>query len=192
MEKYGFIYLWYDKKYKKFYVGRHWGSEDDGYICSSKVMREAYRRRPDDFKRRIINKINSKDLLVIEEQRWLDMIKKNEVGVRYYNKTLKSATPSTNGYKHSKETIEKIRSSNKGKIVSEETKQKLRESAQKQFSQEKNRTLVSDKTKQMWKDESYAKRVREAMKSGVTDDVRRIRSENAKRINNIRWNKITE
>ena len=59
MEKYGFIYVWYDKKHKRYYVGSHWGHEDDGYICSSSWMRKAYRRRPSDFRRRIIARVTT-------------------------------------------------------------------------------------------------------------------------------------
>lgn len=50
-------------------------------------MRKAFRRRPDDFqKRRILARIytNRKDLL-IEEYRWLQMIKPEEIKKRYYN-----------------------------------------------------------------------------------------------------------
>jgi hypothetical protein len=69
MEKYGFVYIWYDHKNIRFYIGSHWGHENDGYICSSRWMRNAYKRRPNDFKRRIISLIysNRKDLL-LEEQ----------------------------------------------------------------------------------------------------------------------------
>lgn len=82
----GFVYLWFDRKHKRYYIGSHWGTEDDGYICSSRWMRKAYRRRPEDFKRRIIARIhtNRKDLL-IEEKRWLRMIKPEERKIRYYN-----------------------------------------------------------------------------------------------------------
>lgn len=82
----GFIYIWRDKKHNRYYIGSHWGSEDDEYICSSDSMREAYRRRPADFKRRIVSKVITirKDLLE-EEQHWLDMIKPEEFGRRYYN-----------------------------------------------------------------------------------------------------------
>ena len=124
---YGFIYIWYDKKYKRYYVGRHWGTEDDGYICSSNRMGDAYRRRPKDFRRKIISKIyTSKEDLVIEEQKWLDMIKPEECGQRYYNVSLKSDTPTMRGRKHSAETIEKIRNGNIGKQRSLETKEKIR------------------------------------------------------------------
>jgi hypothetical protein len=49
-------------------------------------MTSAYKRRPQDFKRKVISKVytNKKDLLE-EEYRWLSMIKKEELGKRYYN-----------------------------------------------------------------------------------------------------------
>jgi hypothetical protein len=85
-EKYGFVYIWYDRKHKKYYVGCRWGCEDDGYICSSPWMKRGYKRRPEDFKRRILSKIftNKKDLLE-EEYKWLSMIKKEELSKKYYN-----------------------------------------------------------------------------------------------------------
>lgn len=85
MEKSGFIYLWYDGKRRRFYLGCHWGTEDDGYICSSTVMRNAYRRRPQDFKRRVIQRNISKENLLEEEFKWLSLIPDEELGKRYYN-----------------------------------------------------------------------------------------------------------
>lgn len=85
MEEYGFVYLWYDRKRKMYYVGCHWGTEGDGYICSSNRMRDAYRRRPEDFKRRIIEKTNDKLNLYEVEYRWLSMIDDIELGKKYYN-----------------------------------------------------------------------------------------------------------
>ena len=129
MEKYGFVYLWYDKKYKRFYLGRHWGTKEDKYICSSNSMRDAYRRRPEDFKRRIISYIYSSfDDLVIEEQKWLNKIKVNECGKKYYNVSLSASTPTMRNKKHSDETKEKMKSAALGRLVSEETKEKLRQS----------------------------------------------------------------
>lgn len=86
MEKYGFVYIWYDRKHKRYYLGCHWGREDDSYICSSRHMRNAYRRRPEDFKRRVIKRVytNRKDLF-IEEHRWLSMIPLEQLGKSYYN-----------------------------------------------------------------------------------------------------------
>ena len=51
----GFVYLWYDKKKKKYCLGSHYGSIDDGYITSTGYMMKAYKKRPDDFKRRILS-----------------------------------------------------------------------------------------------------------------------------------------
>jgi hypothetical protein len=86
MEKYGFVYIWYDCYRKRFYIGCHWGAENDGYICSSSNMLKAYKRRPHDFKRKILKRIytNKKDLLE-EEHRWLSFIKDEELKIKYYN-----------------------------------------------------------------------------------------------------------
>jgi len=85
MEKYGFIYLWYDRKRKMFYLGCHWGTKNDGYICSSNRMRDAYRRRPQDFKRRIVQTNIERNALLDEEYKWLKLINEHELGKRYYN-----------------------------------------------------------------------------------------------------------
>jgi hypothetical protein len=82
----GFVYIWYDCKHKRYYLGSHWGIEDDGYICSSTNMRNNYRNRPQDFKRRILTRITTNRIeLFKEEQRWLDMIRSYDLGRKYYN-----------------------------------------------------------------------------------------------------------
>jgi hypothetical protein len=77
----GFIYIWFDKKRKMYYIGSHIGTTGDGYICSSNRMRSAHRRRETDFKRRILKYV-SKEVILTEEQRYLDMVKDK---TRYYN-----------------------------------------------------------------------------------------------------------
>ena len=86
MEKYGFVYIWHDKKHNRFYIGAHWGTEDDGYICSSKWMRDSYKRRPEDFRRRIISRIytNKKDMFDVE-RKILECVDESELGKKYYN-----------------------------------------------------------------------------------------------------------
>jgi hypothetical protein len=85
-ENYGFVYIWYDNKYNRYYIGCHWGTEDDGYICSSSWMKQAYKKRSEDFKRRIISRIyTNRNNLLEEEYKWLRMIKQEELGKRYYN-----------------------------------------------------------------------------------------------------------
>lgn len=82
----GFVYLWYDRKHKRYYVGSHWGADNDGYICSSTWMKQAYFHRPEDFKRRILKRITtSRQDLLDEEYRYLQMIKPEELKHRYYN-----------------------------------------------------------------------------------------------------------
>ena len=49
-----FVYMWFDKSRKMFYVGMHSGDIDDGYISSSSWLSAEVRYRPHDFKRRII------------------------------------------------------------------------------------------------------------------------------------------
>jgi hypothetical protein len=95
-KKYGFVYIWFDRKHKRYYVGCHWGFVDDGYICSSPWMKKTYKNRPQDFKRRILkNNIHSKNEMYDEEMRWLKMIKISEIKPsnefpRYYNLNIKN------------------------------------------------------------------------------------------------------
>ena len=82
----GFVYIWYDKLRKLYYIGSHKGNVNDRYICSSSRMLKAYKKRPQDFKRRIIKFTNN---LIKEEQKYLDMIKNEELlygkKPKYYN-----------------------------------------------------------------------------------------------------------
>lgn len=85
-QKYGIIYLWFDIKKKRYYLGAHWGTEKDGYICSSRWMKNTYKRRPETFKRRILEKnIDSKEKMFLREEAWLSKIKDSELGKKYYN-----------------------------------------------------------------------------------------------------------
>lgn len=95
-QKYGFVYLWFDRKHKRYYVGCRWGSINDGYVCSSKWMKQAYGNRPQDFKRRIIvSDIKTRVETYVIEQKFLDMIKHTEIKPytekpRYYNLCIKN------------------------------------------------------------------------------------------------------
>ena len=87
MKKPGFIYIWYDKKRKKYYLGSHLGLPGDGYTGSNLRFQTAYKSRPETFKRRILEShsfITPKELLQ-REQAWLDMIDPEELNNRYYN-----------------------------------------------------------------------------------------------------------
>ena len=160
-EKYGFIYLWFDRKHKRFYLGRRWGKTTDKYICSSNWMKQAYNRRPNDFKRRILSYVySSKEALVVEEQRWLDLIKDNELGKRYYNYSKNAKTPH-HGVTHSEETKKKIRESNRGVKRSDSTREANRQASLKQFSNEEQRQKIAEASKKMWEDPEYREKQRQ-------------------------------
>ena len=115
MEKYGFVYIWFDRKHKRYYVGCHWGAENDGYICSSNWMRKSFRKRPEDFKRRILKTGLTRIGMYEEEQRYLDMQKLEEKKIRYYNLNTKNGNL-WHKYPESVKTIgQKISFSKKGK-----------------------------------------------------------------------------
>lgn len=135
-EKYGFVYIWYDRKHKRYYIGCHWGHVNDRYVCSSRWMRQAYKRRPHDFKRRILaTNISTREQTITEETKWLSLIHETELGKRYYNVINK-------GYAHwSHDELERRRISkissirNRGKRNSPRTEFKPgeRRSAQTEF-----------------------------------------------------------
>lgn len=152
-EKYGFVYIWYDRKHKRYYIGSHWGTEDDGYICSSPWMKQAYKHRPNDFKRRILKShLDTRVNTYLEEDKWLKMMKSDEMKPknekpRYYNlkrgvdnlwhqyddkvktigeKISKAKMGKSTGPR-SEETKRKISEANRGKKRSEEYLQKLSE-----------------------------------------------------------------
>jgi hypothetical protein len=138
MEKYGFVYIWFDKYRKMYYIGSHWGTETDGYVCSSNRMRDAYRRRPNDFKRRIIAVVQDRNVLLEQEQKWLSLAEGKSY---YYNFCFVTKNPWWSN-EQSKLTvgqkISRAHKSNpnhgawsKGKVLSEETKEKISKSTSK-------------------------------------------------------------
>jgi hypothetical protein len=97
-----------------FYLGSHFGSVDDGYQGSSKGLKNAFAKRPDDFKRRIVAYYPEDDYagLLRLEKTWLDMIRKDELGDRYYNQVIRAV-----GNLGDPETRRKQSQSQKGKRV---------------------------------------------------------------------------
>jgi hypothetical protein len=102
-------------------------------------MRDAYKRRPNDFKRRILIRIhtNRKDLFENEYQ-WLQLIKKEELRVRYYNivnhlyhENLDNFVYSRKNKTWSPETREKISASLRGKKHTLERRKNQSEAAKK-------------------------------------------------------------
>lgn len=172
MEKYGFVYLWYDKKHKRYYVGCHWGTVDDGYICSSSWMKSAYMRRPSDFKRKILKTNLTREQMYIEESNYLKTIKPNEIKTKYYNlkthldnlwhqypESVKTVGQKISFKKKGKsigpcapETAEKISKANKGRVFSEEHKEKLRQAKLGKKHTEEWKQANSERMKAQWSD----------------------------------------
>lgn len=106
------------------------GYIDDDYLCSSTWMKNSYKRRPQDFKRRIIKRIytDKKDLLK-EEYRYLRLIKKEELGKRYYNLRRTeynlNAASSRLGKTHTEEAKQKIKEKRKLQVITEKHKENI-------------------------------------------------------------------
>jgi NUMOD3 motif len=171
MEKYGFVYIWYDKKRKMYYIGCRWGYENDGYICSSNRMRDAYRRRPNDFKRRIlISNIKDRKQTLIEEYNFLSFIKKEELGKKYYNLSNHHFGHWTTNNEKILTVGEKISLSHrnnpdwgnwsKGRLHSDEAKEKLREANRKQFEDQEQREMRRQKSLELWSNPEYLEKQR--------------------------------
>lgn len=143
IEKYGFVYLWLDRKHGKYYIGCRWGRVDDGYICSSVWMKQAYRIRPQDFKRRILKtNIPTRQQTYIEEQRWLSMIKPKEVKSKYYNLNITN-NEVWHKYDDNIKTVgQKISAAKKGKSTGPCSPEKA-----KKISEAKKAAFASGKTK---------------------------------------------
>jgi hypothetical protein len=123
--KHGFVYIWFDRKRRMFYIGSHWGTEGDGYVCSSDRLRKAYRRRPEDFRRRILSRVHTNRLdLLDQEQRWLDLV--GDKKGRYYNLYYSTRDPWWSKEDASLTVREKISKTLTGRKLGDEHKEKVK------------------------------------------------------------------
>ena len=149
--RYGFVYRWYDSYRNMFYIGCHFGYEDDGYICSSNRMRDAYRRKPNDFSREIlITNIKSRPETLEKEFEYLQQIPDEELGKKYYNLHNHHFGHWSTDEIKSKEIKPKL-IGNKGKILgprSQETKDKISKSnkgKKRKYSKESMESLIKSR-----------------------------------------------
>lgn len=148
-----FVYCWTDHKDNKLYIGSHKGSVDDGYICSSKLVKEQYHLRPQDFSREILYEGSWNEMFKLEGKLLKDADAKNNDS--YYNQhngsgdfrnkhqsseSREKISKAKLGILRTEETKRKISLSrmgnipwNKGKFTSEETKEKIRIARAKQI-----------------------------------------------------------
>ena len=122
--KRSFVYRWIDNLTGKLYIGVHKGSEDDGYVCSSKPFLKEYNQRAHDFTREILAWFDDyKEAREHEIQLLTEVDAKSNLA--YYNKSNGDCASFYSEGPLSEETKTKISEANKGKIVSEETRVRL-------------------------------------------------------------------
>ena len=214
MEKRGFIYIWRDRKHNRYYIGSHWGTENDGYVCSSTWMRNSYNRRPDDFKRRIIEHVHSRENLYDVENKWLSLIKQHEIKTKYYNinlfaghwvaypeniKTIKQKisikTKEAMAKPENRERyLEGLKKRNQ--IQSEETKQKrlkaMKKTMAEKFPEENRRKKLSDEERK----EYYSNKAKanwstpgfkEAVSSKISEALKASKDTRSRHMSSTRW-----
>jgi len=81
-----FVYVWTNTKNNMYYIGKHKGSEDDGYISSGKYFLDAYNADPTTFERTIVFR-GTHDEVRKEENRRIDEAIRNSGYERIYNLT---------------------------------------------------------------------------------------------------------
>lgn len=204
-EKYGFVYIWFDIKYKRYYIGCHWGNIHDGYICSSTWMRNSFNRRPQDFRRRILKSGLDRDEMYLEEQKYLNMININEIkpfssNPRYYNLSLSSKNP-WHKYEDSIKTIgQKISASKTGKSVpcTPEKAKAISEAKKRSFDKRRRETgaAITEKHRlnlsrcrkgkthtEEWKEQA-SKRLKQQWANGTRKNSKNISDEHKQKISN--------
>jgi hypothetical protein len=117
-----FVYCWTDFGTNKLYVGVHKGTPDDGYVCSSKIMKEEYFKRPEDFSREILATGDWPMMYQLETSLLSALQADKDPG--FYNQHLNSGTFYQKGPIDS-ETKKKISLALKGRPLSPETITKL-------------------------------------------------------------------
>lgn len=84
MDYEAFVYLWFDAKERKFYLGYHKGHEEDTYTHSSKVM-ESFSKQdaPSYMRRRILARGSCEEMMKLE----IDLLnnRKEKCWGKYYN-----------------------------------------------------------------------------------------------------------
>jgi hypothetical protein len=91
MDCFGFVYLWFDTKHKKYIIGSHHGANTDSYTTSTggKYVANIFKSRPGTLKRRILEYNTTVDDYRFTqqiEQKWLDLRPNIAENKRYYNK----------------------------------------------------------------------------------------------------------
>lgn len=117
-----FVYCWVDAVTGMRYIGVHKGQPGDGYVCSSKLMKEEYKKRPRDFSRKVLFVGTFEEVHKFET--WLLGCVDAANNPKYYNKT-NNYGPFYNTGPHTENTKFKMSMAKKGKPKSPEHRAKL-------------------------------------------------------------------
>jgi len=117
-----FVYIWFDKRDYRFYLG-YTNGKKKFYICSSKYMLKEYKERPNDFKRRILKKGTEKEMALLEKE-LLDK-RKHLFGSRYYNEVANFPLGMIEWHKRNPGYFAGKKNPNYGNNWSDEIKQKI-------------------------------------------------------------------
>lgn len=105
-----FIYLTTNLTNNKKYIGKHQGSIDDTYLGSGSILKDAiHKYGKENFKREILEIVNSKKELDIAEKKWIKFFNADDKNnLNFYN--LHEGGTGGNTYKNlSLEQLEKIK-----------------------------------------------------------------------------------
>jgi hypothetical protein len=159
-----FVYCWTDHRTNKLYVGSHKGSLDDGYICSSKIMLEEYKKRPDDFSRQIIAEGCLKDIRKLEAE----ILKSSNAALneQFYNMNNGDGKFFCAG--HTKETRQKMSKSHKNKTILPETREKMKISNVGKKRNEITKQRMRDNNTKPWLGKKHTKETKQKMSESMT------------------------
>ena len=113
-----FLYLWFDSKNKKFYLGYHRGTPCDGYTHSSSVMESfTEKTKPKYMKRRILALGDPEDMYELETV-LLKKIKSKKPN-KYYNISTNNITESRFEYLEQKGMVHPFKVTNSSLLDSQ-------------------------------------------------------------------------
>lgn len=179
IDYFGFVYVWYNrtaldmekpdlknrhgnrtnKRHPRLYIGAHYGPYTDGYVCSSRWMKSAYKNCPSSFMRHIVywQRTPDRQSLKEMEKKWLDLILPEECGTRFYNlRRNAEGTGAKTPY----------------------WKKKVSASLKDHYADPANREIVRQNSLKMWDDPYHQEKIAEASKQSWADpEVRKTRTE---------------
>lgn len=195
---FGFVYIWYNrgalemerrdvikdhakrlqKKHPRLYIGSHFGAFDDKYICSSSWMKNSYNKCPTNFMRRILywQLTPNYNELLYTEQKYLDLIHDEELGIRFYNLKKTAKGPDWNNPSYRAHMLSKLNERwadlDFKKRMSEIQKARANTSKFKTWASENAKKLhanghskyMSNVMTKKWADEKYRDRLSEIQK----------------------------